>query len=247
MGASTVEPRGVRRAVGWSLVGGLCVAAACAIVALLSGSFDETDGRVVGMSLGFSVFSSTAGAGLALRLDRGGWGRGLGGGTAAASAIAFGLLAWSLWIADAGWRAFGIAGLAALWGWHASLTLRARRPSDTLAVRRLSAASMVTLGIDTSVGMAAIAGVLPERTESGYVRLLAAMFVLMLLCTALAPLLRRLARDVPTRSPAAHASRPLAEELDELADRLDGMELPMAARLEVARLRTLAREHHRRR
>src|ERR687886_2753294 len=112
MGASTFEPRDLRRAVGWSLVGGLCVAAVCAIVALLSGSFDETDGRVVGMSLGFSVFTSTAGAGLALRLARGGWARALGEGTAAASAIAFGLLAWSLWVPHAGGRAFGLARLS---------------------------------------------------------------------------------------------------------------------------------------
>ena len=246
MGASTFEPRDLRRAVGWSLVGGLCVAAVCAIVALLSGSFDETDGRVVGMSLGFSVFTSTAGAGLALRLARGGWARVLGEATAAVSVIAFALLALSLWIADAGWRAFGIAALAALWGSHASLVLRAQRSSDTRAVRRLGATSIVTLGIDTTVGMAAIAELLPERAESGYVRLLAALFVLTLLCTALAPLLRRLAPDAPATTSAVDPSRSLADELSRLADRLDGMELPMAARLEVARLRALAREHARR-
>jgi hypothetical protein len=213
------------------------------MVALLSGSFDETDGRLVGMSLGFSVFTSTAGAGLALRLHRGGWPRVLGEATASVSAIAFALLGLSLWIADAGWRPFGVAGLAALWGSHASLVLRAQRASDTAAVRRLSAASIVTLGIDTALGMAAIAELLPERAESGYVRLLAALFVLTLLCTALPPLLRRLARDVPATSSAADPADSLADDLGELADRLDAMELPMAARLEVANLRALAREH----
>src|SRR6188472_2194412 len=37
------EPLTVRRAAGWALVAGLCVAAAVAVAAVLTGSFDDTD------------------------------------------------------------------------------------------------------------------------------------------------------------------------------------------------------------
>ena len=71
---------------------GLCLAALVAVGALLTGSFDDTDWRVVATSLGFSVFTSTTAAGAALRLrsDAAGagarrrGGRDLGGGLRAA-------------------------------------------------------------------------------------------------------------------------------------------------------------------
>ncbi|HWT26193.1 MAG TPA: hypothetical protein VN213_21980, partial [Solirubrobacteraceae bacterium] len=53
----------VRRALAWALAGGLSVAALVAIGAILTGGFDETDGRVIATSLGFAVFSATAAAG----------------------------------------------------------------------------------------------------------------------------------------------------------------------------------------
>lgn len=49
--------RSVRRVLSWALVGALCVAALTAVAAILSGGFDETDGRVIATSLGFAVFT----------------------------------------------------------------------------------------------------------------------------------------------------------------------------------------------
>ena len=60
-------PMDLRRLVSRALVGGLCVSGAVAVIALLSGSFDEIHWRVVGTSLGFSIFTCTAAAGVSLR------------------------------------------------------------------------------------------------------------------------------------------------------------------------------------
>ena len=135
------EPLTLRRAAGWSLVAGLCVAAAVAVVAVLTGSFDDTDWRVIASSLGFSVFAGAAAAGAAVRLRPEPWAGPLGGACVAASAAAYGLLLGGLWVAtdaDGLWRAFGIAALAALWTSHAALVLRSRRPDDGALVRRLA-------------------------------------------------------------------------------------------------------------
>ena len=70
-----LEVADLRRVAGWALVAGLCISAAVAIVALLTGSWSDTSWRVVGTSLGFSVFTSTAAAGAALRLRPQGWAR----------------------------------------------------------------------------------------------------------------------------------------------------------------------------
>ena len=248
----------LRRRAGWALVGGLCVAAAVAIVALLAGSFGDTEWRVVGTSLGFSVFSSTAAAGAALRLRAAPWARMLGGATAAASLLAFVLLAAVLWLENDGGdgeellRAFGVAGLAALWTSHASLVLRPARRTDTPAIRWLSATAVVSLGVDTSVGVLAILGALDEVDSDPFARALAVLVVVALLTTVLIPLLRRLGR--PARPPSQNAAAlafgaaprrlpapDLADEVAQVADRLAGMRLPPEAYPEVARLRALAR------
>ena len=111
---------------------GLCLAALVAVGALLTGSFDDTDWRVVATSLGFSVFTSTTAAGAALRLRAAARARALGGAAVVTSVAAYVLLVAALWIEDAEglWRAFGIAGLGALWSSHASLVVRALRPAD---------------------------------------------------------------------------------------------------------------------
>ena len=247
----------MRRRAGWALVAGLCVAAAAAIVALLVGSFGDTAASVVGTSLGFSVFSSTAAAGVALRLRPASWARALGAATAAASLASFVLLVAVLWIDvdDEGQtllRALGIAGLAALWSSHASLLLRAARSTDSPLIRRLTATAIVSLGIDSAVGMLALVGALDDLDSEPFVRALAVLVVVALLSTILVPLLRRLARSArPAAQPAAAAAfgasgrrqaPSLAQEVAEVADRLAGMPLPVEARAEVARLRALARD-----
>lgn len=244
-----LEVADLRRVAGWALVAGLCISAAVAIVALLTGSWSDTSWRVVGTSLGFSVFTSTAAAGAALRLRPQGWTQVLAVITIGSSAAALLTLLLALWTdgGDTIWRAFGVAGLAALWSSHASLMLRALRSDDTSAVRRLTITSVVTLGIDTAIGMLAVLGAFEDADSDPIARGLAVLLVITLLSTVLPPLLRRL-QTRPEGAPVAASAfgtprraGGLAVEVAEVAARLDAMDLPPRAQAEVARLRELAR------
>jgi hypothetical protein len=213
-----------------------------AVVALLSGSFDEIHWRVVGTSLGFSVFTCTAAAGAGLRTRSHEGLRALGLATIAASLLSLVTLFAALWIDDVDWlwQAFGVAGLAALWTSHASLMLGALRPADSTAVRRLSQVSAFTLGIETGAGVAAILGM--DVGEG--VNVLAALIVVTVLSTVLAPLLRRM-QSTATPSAAATAvgrGDAFAAEVAESAQRLSLMDLPASARAEVDHLRRIARD-----
>lgn len=97
-----------RRGVLLGLAAGLSVAAAIAIVAILTHSFDRTDARLIGTSLGFSVFSALGAAGTPAR--RRSKLATLGVLTTAAAGLVFALLELAIW--DHGtnwtWRAFGV-------------------------------------------------------------------------------------------------------------------------------------------
>jgi hypothetical protein len=232
----------LRRLAGKALVGGLCVSGAVAVVALLSGSFDEIHWRVVGTSLGFSVFTCTAAAGAALRNRSHEGLRALGLATVAASVAALVTLIAALWIDDVDWlwQAFGVAGLAALWTSHASLMLGALRPADSTAVRRLSQVSAFTLGIETAAGVGAILGM--DVGEG--INVLAALIVVTVLTTVLAPLLRRMQSTTAPSSASVAVGRAngFAAEVAESAQRLSMMDLPAPARAEVDHLRRIARD-----
>ena len=232
----------LRRLAGRALVGGLCVSGAVAVIALLSGSFEEIHWRVVGTSLGFSVFTCTAAAGAGLRNRSNERLRALGAATVAASMAALVTLIAGLWIDDVDWlwRAFGVTGLAALWTSHASLMLGALRPTDSPTVRVLSQVSAFTLGIETAVGVAAIL----EVDVGEGVNVLAALIVVTVVTTVLAPLLRRM-QSTTAPSPAATAvgrGSGFAAEVAESARRLSLMDLPAPARAEVDHLRRIARD-----
>jgi hypothetical protein len=233
----------LRRLVSRALVAGLCASAAVAIVALLSGSFEEFHWRVIGTSLGFSVFTSTAAAGAALRPRSDARLRLLGNVTAGVSLTALVLLVAALWIeGDWLWRGFGIAGLGSLWSSHASLMLGALRPDDSTAVRWLSWVSALTLGAETSVGVLVLLDVLTDVNDVG-ARLLAALIVITVLSTVLAPMLRRMARAQPSEaSRAVGRGSGFAAEVEQSAGRLAAMDLPPQARAEVDHLRRLARD-----
>jgi hypothetical protein len=64
-----VSSQQIRRGLGWALVLSLCVAALTAIVAVLNGGFDDTDGRVIATSVGFGAFSALGAAGTSPRLQ----------------------------------------------------------------------------------------------------------------------------------------------------------------------------------
>jgi hypothetical protein len=205
----------------------MCVAAAAAIAGLLAGSWDDTNWKILGSSLGFSVFTVTASAGTDPRPPRV-----IAVLAVVASVAAFVLLLAALWIDDADsgtlWRSFGIAGLTALWSAHAALLLRSRRPDDSDAIRALTRTAIATLGIDAMIGNLALLDLIGEVDEAGG-RAIGVLVVLAVLTTLLVPILRRLSR------PSSHG------EIADIVGRLAAMELPPDAQREVARLRRLTR------
>jgi hypothetical protein len=231
------------------LIVGLCVAAATAIVALVAGDFDDTDWRVIATSLGFSLFSAFGAAGDALRRQAAGLRTALGAATSVAAFAGFVLLVLAVWRGDDSetlWRAFGVVGLLALCGSHASLVLRAHRPDDTPLVSALVWTSIVTATFDAIVGDVAIIGAVDDVGDV-FVRLVAVVLVIMVLSTVLAPLARRVA-GMPVRvdtdafggRPAALTVAGLADEVAAVASRLDAARTAADARREAAALRELA-------
>lgn len=242
----------MRRVAVGALIAGLCLAAATAITALVSGDFDDTHARVIASSLGFGVFSALGAAGARLWGDDvRGWRRGLGGATAAAALLAYALLIAALWLfddEDPVWRAFGIAGLLALWGSHASLVLRARRRDDSRLVTALVWISIVGGAFDMLVADAALVELVDEF-EEGYARLTAAVLVAVILSTALPPLIRKFSgpQGAPARDGFWRRGEDrqltladLADEVTAAASRLDAASSPTDLRREAASLRELA-------
>lgn len=107
----------IRRFAGRALAGGLSLAAAVAVLAVLVGSFGDTELRVILSSIGFAIASATGSAGASARLRPSERLRLLGGATLLASVIAFALLMGVLWSEDWGSeglaRAFGSFAVAA--------------------------------------------------------------------------------------------------------------------------------------
>ena len=107
-------------------------------------------------------------------------------------------------------------------------------------MRRLSQISAFTLGIETVAGVGAILGM--DVGEG--INVLAALIVVTVVTTVLAPLLRRMG-SATTPSPAATAvgrGSGFAAEVAESAQRLSMMDLPAPAQAEVDHLRRLARD-----
>jgi FtsH-binding integral membrane protein len=223
-----MSARNVWRALG----AGLIFAALVAILALLSGDFSDTHARVIGTSVGFSVFAGLAGAGDGVRRRREGATAAIGLGTVVVSGAAFLLLLVAIWSdgADDVWKLWGSAALLALCGSHASLVLGARRRADTPTLDALVAASLATATLETLAGVVAIAGELDF--DGGAARAAAVVLVVMLLTTALQPILRRLG-DVPVDAQRGEAltMERLAAEVQAAADRIERLDSREAATL----------------
>jgi hypothetical protein len=247
--AAAGERATIHRALAWALVAALSVAALVAIGAILTGGFDETDGRVIATSLGFAVCSATAASGATLRFRASAALRTLGAATGALSAAAFVFLVVALWSGeDDTWRWFGCVALAALACSHASLVAGALRASDTPSVRALAKASIALGVVDASCGILAVAGTLDDVDES-LGKLVAVLVVLLLLTTALPPILRRVQRAAASPGDAA-ARVDLAAEVLAAAERIDALNADPGNRAaeirrECDRLRELARAHAR--
>jgi hypothetical protein len=217
----------------------LCVAALAAIVAILSGDFDEGDWKVIGTSVLFAITASTGGAGAGLRLHGSEVAIGLGTVVMAASAATFALVSLGMWAEVDGegfWRTAGTFAIVAIDGAHACFVLARRRADDPEGVQLATAAAVVAAGISGTLGVLAATGL----ADDGPWEPLAIVLVIQLLATALSLLLRRTARDKPIPS-AADTPRDVAGELRLIADELDNAASPGAVRELADQLRHLAR------
>jgi FtsH-binding integral membrane protein len=246
----------VRRALGWALVISLCVAAGTATVAVLSGSFDDTDARVVATSVGFAVLSATAAAGAALRIRSAGSESAIGVVTIALSVASFVLLLIALWVGDDEeglWRACGTAAVLTLGASHTSVVLRRRGASDAKLVARLVGLSIALGAVLSAMGALPLSGAVDLPFADSYAKVVAVLVIALLLTTALPPVLRRLVvgreRPRPSDPFGSEAGRPalrspaerLVDEVTAAADRIEELTDAPAVRAECARLRELAR------
>jgi MFS family permease len=178
------------------LAGGLCVTAAAAIWALITGSFDSTTQRVLATAVAAAVatLSGLAGATVLERDDRR---HELGQATISVSAIALLLGVVLIWIptaedSTAFIRLFGISIAALTACTHASLMHSRLRPDDPDAVRLLTWSAVGA----ASAGALLISGLLLLATGAvgtGVWRLLGILVVIAVLSTLLTPLARKLA------------------------------------------------------
>jgi hypothetical protein len=244
----------IRRYAGLSLVTGLCVAAAAAVLALLTGSFDDTDIRVILTSIGFAIASATGSSGAAARLrpSTGLWI--LGTATLLASIAAFLLLLAGLWTnidewgSETVWRTFGCVAVLGVAGSHACVMLGARRRGDSEAVRLLTLSSLGLAAFDALAVILPLAGVV-EDVDEPWPRIFAAALVLLVLTSVLPPILRRM-RPAAGPGPSADLSTNgsgdfLASAVIEIADRIDALNSDPGNRApeiqaELNRLRNLA-------
>jgi hypothetical protein len=232
----------VGRSVLRLVVGALCVAAAVAIGAIVSGDFSEGDVKVIGTSLLFAVASSTAGAGAALRLRGGDADVGIGSLVIAASVAAFVMVTLGIWTdidSDGFWRTTGVLGIVALDGAHAGFVLARRRAADSQATETATTVTVLAATLSGALGILAVT----DLVESDNWEVLAVVLVVQLAGTALAPVLRRLGEGGTAPEPALRGDpTDIAAELRAIADALEKAPSPSAVRVEADRLRRLARQ-----
>jgi hypothetical protein len=224
------------------LIGALCVAAAVASYALLGGEFSDTDWKVIGTSTLFALASSMAAAGLGVR-ERSPI---LGAVTVAAATAAFVLVAFGMWAEIDGegfWRVTAIIAIVALETAHVAFIWSRLRPTDATSIARITRAAIGLAVVSAAMGIAPLAGLLSEDgDETLYFEILGVVLVGQLLCTVLAPLVRRLSAGAERPAVAVPTERErLAIELTAVADRLERLGAGPQVQAECERLRRLAR------
>jgi hypothetical protein len=232
----------IGRAVLRILIAALCLAAVVASIALLRGEFSDTDWKVIATSALFAVASSMAAAGLAVR-DRL---LALGALTVAAVALSFALVTVGMWAEIDGetfWRFTACVSIVAIEAAHVAFVLSQLRASDAPVVMTVTRAAVGLAVISGAMGVAPLAGVLSTDGDYAlYAEILGVVLVGQLLCTALAPLLRRL--HAGAERPAVDVPGPeqsLAHELVAVAERLERLGADPHVRAECEHLRRLAR------
>jgi hypothetical protein len=178
------------------LAAGLCVAAAVAIGALITGTFDDTSVRVLLSALAAALCTLGGLAGASV-LGRERSRDALGEATILLSALTAGLVLILIWQPGASQgpglgRALGVTASLTLAGGHASLMFARLRSEDTntvraftqLAVGSATAAALLVSGLLSVLG--------DQPVDSSVWRLLGVLLVLAVLNTLLAPLARRI-------------------------------------------------------
>ena len=249
------DPASIRRFAGIALVTGLSCAAAAAVLALLTGSFDDTDERVILTSIAFAIASAVASVGAAARLRGSDALHTLGTLTSLAAIFSFVLLLIGLWGSDWGseglWRTFGCVSILGIAGAHACALLGAERRGDTDAIRLISRCAIGLAAFDSLSVTLLLAGVMDTIAEP-WPRIFGATLVLLVLTSILPSILRRMQPPTETAAaaPSANGSVEAADEflasaVIRIADRIEvlnsdpGNRAP-EIRAEVTRLRNLA-------
>jgi hypothetical protein len=230
------------RAVLRILIAALCIAALVACIALLRGEFSDTDWKVIATSTLFALASALSAAGIAVR-DRS---APLGALTVGTVVLAFVLICAGIWGEIDGetfWRLTGCVSIVALESAHIAFVLSRLRAADPAGVGAVTRAAVALAAISGAMGVAPLAGLLPDDGNyTLYGEILGVVLVGQLLCTALAPLLRKL--DASAERPAIDVPTPahsLASELVAVAERLERLGAGPQVTAECERLRRLAR------
>lgn len=237
-----VRQASIGRSVLRIIIGALCVAAAVACYALLGGEFFDTDWKVIATSTLFALTSSMAAAGIAVREQA----SALGAVTIGAAALTFVLVSVGMWPetdSDPFWRVTACVATVALETAHVSFVRARLRPGDPDSVVAVTRAAIGLAVVSGAMSVAPLAGVVADGGDTTlYWEILGVVLIGQLLCTALAPLLRRLSAGAERPAVAVPAARErLADELTAVADRLERLDAGPQVRAECERLRRLAR------
>jgi hypothetical protein len=196
----------VRRGVQM-LAAGLCLVAAVAIWALVTGSFDDTSVRVLltGLAAALCTLGGLAGS-TALRLE--GSHRRVGELTVVLSHLTLVIVLAVIWVpgatgSDALVRAWGVTSALVLAGAHASLLLARSRRLDTRMVHVLTQAA-IACATSSALLISGVVTASDGPVAPAVWRLLGVLVVLAVLNTLLIPLARRVARN--SRPPGADAT-----------------------------------------
>jgi hypothetical protein len=225
-----------------TLIATLCVAAAVACYTLLGGALSDTNWKVIGTSTLFAIASGIAAAGIGVR-ERS---RTLGDATVAAATAAFVLVSFGMWVEVDGevfWRVTAIIAIVALETAHVAFVWSRVRSGDPATVARITRVAIGLAVVSAAMGIAPVAGLLSEDGDATlYFEILGVVLVVQLLCTVLAPLVRRLNAGAERPAVAVPTERErLAIELTEVADRLERLDAGPQVQAECERLRRLAR------
>jgi hypothetical protein len=246
----------IRRLAGIALVTGLSFAAAIAVLALITGSFDDTDTRVILTSVAFALSSAIASAGAAARLRPSETLQTLGTLTVLASAASFLLFLIGLWAHTDGWgseglwRTFGCTAIFGIACAHACALLGSARDGDTDAIRLLVRSAIALAAFDSLTVILFLTGIADDTVAEPWPRIFGATLVLLVLTSILPSILRKMQTASTEPAPSANGHHDASDEflasaVIRIADRIEALNSDPGnrspeIRAELSRLKNLA-------